>query len=448
MLRVHSLRPLLVAFCTLCVPPVLAAPIFSDDAESGALTSPEGEWERILPGPALNAIQVSPEAAHRGAFGLRHVDGDATNGGQQIAAVAGFESTGGRLYSRFWFRHLPQSNSGNLLVFNISDLDAQLRVKYYPDGLRWELAGREGPGGQFVGPFSGPLVKTGAWQLVEFVIEGIGTPSGKLSLFLDRQHVKTRSDLDFVSRSVGGVEVGGSWSDLPEFKGVTDYDDVRVSEEPPASRIGVSLASGEETAHGCIPLTVSLHDTLDDALAPAPYDVDVSLVAPREPGSFFADRACETATHHATIPADSPTTTVYYAPRGPSVFQITAEHPDFFPGTLPLKTTTPQRVTCGDEWTFQPEGEPPADGHALSALSGELPAEIRFDAAPGRIQWTPGPEDEGDHHWLLEGSAPTPLELRVRCRDPWTTGCQTSPAPVALSAAALVVLGALRRRRR
>ncbi len=393
-----SVRTLLAAACALCATQVLAAPLFSDDAESGTLTSdqsPPGAWARLGPGPAANTISSHQEAAHRGTRGIRHID--AANA--PVKAVQGLVASDlapvqGSVTGRFWFRHTPQSTTGNLMVFKLEGVDAQVRIRHDGGELHWDLAGRSGEGDDwttFIGPDSGPSLNVREWQLVELLVEGMGSANGKLSLFVDRKLVVARSDLDFKTRVLRGLDLGGVWSDEASFMGLSDFDDVRVSVEPPASRIGLALASDAETANGCVPITLSLHDSPTDALAPAPYDVDVSLVAPERSGRFFEDDACTREIDRKSVPAESTSTTVYFAPGSAGTFTLKAEHLDFFPASLSLVST---------------------------GTGGLTPATPGQDGICG-----------------------------PRCPDPWTIGCQASPAQGALSFAALLVLGTLRRKR-
>jgi MYXO-CTERM domain-containing protein len=121
-------------------------------------------------------------------------------------------------------------------------------------------------------------------------------------------------------------------------------------------------------------------------------------------------------------------------------------------------------VQCGQPVTFEDGDVPQVSGSGPFAfqavrVSGPVPGGLHVDEYSGRIYWTPGPEDRGEHEFGLRVSSATgedtqTIRVSVECEESAPTcGCVSgsAPRPSPLAAWPVVLLlgalGATRRRR-
>jgi hypothetical protein len=336
------LGTVLGSFMLLLPVPGAAADWFSDDFETGTLRSwdsPPGRWDET-PVSSSNTLVSDAAAAHRGLFGLLVTDRSSTTAFQASADVARPSLTSS-FFFRTWLRLRSVSTSGDVVL--VQALPALVELRIARQEPVWELAVRNGSGQQYVSrrtPTTEPL-REDRWYLVEFGARGLGSPAGQAWLWLDGVEVGALSGLDWQDKAyqLEQLRVGEPWTDTGSFVGSIDMDDVRVSASPMASRLELRLP--EEAKSGCIAVAVSLRASSEEALAPAPYEVPVTLGIPQGGGSFHSDAGCEDAAVEAVrLPAGTSQQRVYFRPSGASgQATLRASHPDFLPATLRVEGT-------------------------------------------------------------------------------------------------------------
>lgn len=347
-------------FMLLLPVPGAAADWFSDDFETGTLRSsdsPPGRWDET-PVSSSNTLVSDAAAAHRGLYGLLLTDRSSTTAFQASADVARPSLTSS-FFFRTWLRFRSVSTSGDVVL--VQALPALVELRIARQDPVWELAVRNGSGRQYVSrrtPTTEP-VREDRWYLVEFGARGLGSPAGQAWLWLDGIEVGSLSGLDWRDEAyqLEQLRVGEPWTDTGSFVGSIDVDDVRVSASPMASRLKLRLP--EEAKSGCIAVAVSLRASSEDALAPAPYEVPVTLGIPQGSGSFHTDAGCkDAAVESVRLPAGTSEQWVYFRPSGAGgLATLRASHPDFLPATLTVEGTgSPGEPPDGDEaagpWTM------------------------------------------------------------------------------------------------
>jgi hypothetical protein len=345
-------------FMLLVPVPSAAADWFSDDFETGTLRSsdsPPGRWDET-PISSPNSLASDATAAHRGLYGLLLTDRSSTTAFQASADVARPPLTSS-FFFRTWLRLRSVSTSGDVVL--VQALPAQVELRIARQDPVWELAVRNGSGRQYVSrrtPTTEP-VREDRWYLVEFGARGLGSPAGQAWLWLDGVEVASLSGIDWqdADYQLEQLRVGEPWTDTGRFVGSIDVDDVRVSATPMASHLELRLS--EEAKSGCIAVEVSLRASSGDALAPAPYEVPVTLGVSAGSGSFHTDTGCKDSVESVRLPAGTPERRVYFRPNGASgKAMLRASHPDFLPATLTVDGTGgPGETPDGDEaagpWT-------------------------------------------------------------------------------------------------
>ncbi|MFP2933465.1 hypothetical protein ACLESO_51625 [Pyxidicoccus sp. 3LG] len=340
----------------------LAAPglWLADDFETGTLRSseaPPGRWDHatvISP----NRLASGAVGAHRGRYGLTVTDSTSEEGAV-VSVVQDQDPLTSELHVRTWLRLRAVSTYGGLVLMQALPASVELRLLEHEGGLIWELAGRDGPGPNptYVSR-RGSRVETERWYLVELSARGLGTPAGEARLWVDGvEQVAPLSGRDWnhPEYEVDVFIVGEPWSDTGTFQGSIDFDDVRVSATPQASRL--ELRRPVEASSGCIAVDVSLRGSASNAPAPAPYDTDVALHVREGEGTFHADGDCRSPVTGALLPAGVSERQVYFRPGGPGgVATLEASHPDFLSARLGVESdggpeSDPDEEEAGSPWT-------------------------------------------------------------------------------------------------
>jgi hypothetical protein len=295
----------------------------SDDFEGGLL-APQGQWgQRIeLNG---NTIGIDPAAAHRGAFGLRLNDPVSALSDQDTYLVAnGLDSAATTYRIRYWVRGSPTNDSFQATILATASNTYFLEVRL---GQSCTLAGHDRFDAYFSGA-SSPGIFDGAWHLVEAVIDGPHKPNGRWSLYVDGAARPGRSGLDFAGRGLSSIYLGKMTTGPDGYFGTIDYDDVRLSPLPHASRITVAVDAGS----ACGSLEVGLVDSESAAVAPAPYPVDVTVRFDPPEAALFADPQCISPAGTLLIPSGTTSVTGGVRFLSPGRLTLRAEHVDFLGG--------------------------------------------------------------------------------------------------------------------
>ncbi len=472
---------------------------FADDLELGGIElfdDPPGRWSEDSTDTG-NGLAVDPEAAHRGALGLRFVDTSAASGSVGLGAHATrfLARMLPNTYARAWVRVASTNAQGTFVFLNLHGagpissplLDLHLDP---PATVRLSGFGLVGGSPQYANSPNTADLTVGQWHLIEVALVGAGTASAERKLWVDGQHVATRT-VNWTGVQPNKLSVGAPWYDDRTFMGSLHFDDVRVSAAPPASRITLphapSLVSGV-----CAPIAFGLAHSEPEGPAPAPYDVSLSLAVDGG-AELYADPACTTPTPTVTIPAEATQGTAYVHAAQAGVATVTATHPDFLdapePGTLVFSPPPPDggddggvtgtpgpgpegpgappqlvayaatEATCGMAYDSAEPG-PVALGagplvFSLASDADAVPEGMSIDAHTGRVHWplvrlatgtyryrrtVHGPGGVDSQELLLNVDC-TPRHLRVGC------GCQADASPLPWLEA-LLLLALVRKVRR
>ncbi|OJH33963.1 hypothetical protein BON30_45730 [Cystobacter ferrugineus] len=332
--------------CVLLQPlSVAAAPIdwFSDDFETGALIAPEGRWDNAR-SISPNTLVSGAEGAHRGQYGLTLID-RINSSASEFQGSADVERTPltSEFFLRSWMRLRDVGTPGRVVAIQANPVKVELRL--LTPGPIWELAVRKGTE-QTYASLHGARVEQDRWYLVEFSARGLGTTNGEARLWVDGVEQGSTSELATLSRIdwreanyvLEWFQVGEPWTDQGFFTGSIDFDDVRVSATPMASRLRLQQPMDAGASPGCIAVNVSLRNSATGALAPAPYDTEVSLSTTTGEGRFHADESCKSPVERVRLSTGSFERRVYFHPGGPpGMVTLAASHPDFLPATLQVE---------------------------------------------------------------------------------------------------------------
>lgn len=170
-------------------------------------------------------------------------------------------------------------------------------------------------------------LSAGSWNLVECLLDGLGTDAGVRTLYWNGQRAARMDGLDFVGRSISSFGLGQPWADTPTFLGVLDFDDARVAARPQATL--VRLDGGARLAEGvCAPISLELADA-EGALRALPFPATVTFLVNNL--EVFPDQACSVPMIEVELAANRPAMVVFVrgrAGRG----DLTSRVADLLPG--------------------------------------------------------------------------------------------------------------------
>ncbi|QRK08840.1 hypothetical protein JQX13_01310 [Archangium violaceum] len=344
---------------------------FSDDFETGTLRTsdtPAGRWDSTG-ASSPNTLTNGTAGAHRGQYGLTVVDRTSNAGSQANANVVRDPLTT-ELHVRTWLRLRAVSTPGSMVV--LQALPARLELRLLAPGPIWELAGRNGADQSTYVSIHGSRVEEERWYLVEFSAWGLGTNAGEAKLWVDgvEQGVFSGRDWRGTNYLMSRLVVGEPWADAGNFIGSIDFDDVRVSATPMASRLELRRPVGAGDSSGCVAVDVSLRSSATGAPAPAPYTMEVALAVTEGAGRFHVDAACGFPVPGALLLAGASEQRVYFRPGGTGgKATVKATHPDFLSATLPLEGIAP------------PDGEGDPDEDPV----GPWTTDLGCTSAPGAL---------------------------------------------------------------
>ncbi|MBN8233284.1 hypothetical protein JYK02_37790 [Corallococcus macrosporus] len=328
---------------------------FADDFETGTLLpedTPPGRWDDSgMVG--TNTFTSGAAGAHRGRYGLTVVD-RATASGSQASINANVTALTSEVHMRTWLRMRDVGAVGSAVV--MQGLPALVELRLLAPGPAWELALRNGSGRTYVS-LHGAKVEAERWSLVELRVRGMGTAAAEARLWVDgieQGPGLTGLDLRDDANKVDKVVVGEPWSDTGTFTGFLDFDDVRVSDAPMASRLELRRPEAEG-AKDCLAVDLSLRASSTGTLAPAPYDTDVSLAVEGDKGGFHTEKDCDSPVTRVRLPTGTSERRMYFRPQGPAgTVTWQASHADFLPASLTVDVEAlPSDADGGGPWTTE-----------------------------------------------------------------------------------------------
>ncbi|NOK33743.1 hypothetical protein HMI49_11090 [Corallococcus exercitus] len=333
--------------------PAQASEGFADDFETGTLLpedTPPGRWDDSGVVGA-NTLTNGAAGAHRGRFGLTVVD-RATASGSQASIHANVTPLTSEVHVRTWLRMRAVGAVGSAVI--MQGLPALVELRLLAPGPGWELSLRNGASRTYVS-LHGAKVEAERWSLVELRVRGLGTASAEARLWVDgveQGSGLTGLDLRDDANVVDTVMVGEPWSDTGTFTGSLDFDDVRVSNAPMASRLELRRPV-TEGAKDCLAVDLSLRASSTGAPAPAPYDADVALAVQSDAGRFHADADCDSPVTRVVLPTGASERRVYFRPQGTAgTVTWEASHADFLPASLTVDVEAlPSEDNGGGPWT-------------------------------------------------------------------------------------------------
>ncbi len=317
-----------------------------EDAESTPLlcsSTPPGYWTSNTSFDAANSASLSTSAAHRGTKGIRAIDGrSSAGGGSELRLASSLGRVSPALYQRFWFRLAAHNNVGEAdisLNWSGGVFATMSELMIVNPGASLRLAGHNGAGDYFFSDVPGFNLATGSWYLVEQSLTGLGSTSGALRLWVNGQLRHSVSNINWTGAYVDDQEIGFPWANAYAFTATADFDDLATSSAPMPSHFGVSAAASAATG-ACIPVTVSLLDSVSNAPAAAPYAFAAGLtIGGGVTGSFFTAAGCGTATSTATFAAGVTSQTVYFQATSSGAASLGANFVDYFPASANVTVT-------------------------------------------------------------------------------------------------------------
>jgi hypothetical protein len=359
-----------------------AAPVIAEGFENGFPAA----WRIWGTVPDVISLGLSPEAAHRGAQGLRLVDNDGTSGRSTQGYVnIDLNQSTGDYFVRFWLRFDPKDPTGAATLSGLLTDNSNVIIQTgyrHPDGVM--TLGGSGVRGDFIANSSAGVVVDGDWHLVEYAMEGMGTPNGARRIWLDGKEQATHqfvdwSDAGFAPRILNLGQVNSS---DPAYVGFVDFDDLRAGPVRWANRFAFTFPA--KIAQGtCVPASVRVAATNPASNVAAtlePLTVELGLGA--DDGLLFRDAACTEGLSTVTITAGTKQAGFHVRALGEGALALTAHHVDFLPSPGTMTVEAPQarilasatQVEPGTTVTLDGRGSTPSTGYALTSHRWRLVA--------------------------------------------------------------------------
>lgn len=339
-----------------------AQTLLTDDFESANLLTtqmPPGRWSYLGSSEPTNTLSTAPEAAHWGDGGLLLSDITAGSSSGQVNWLVGDGVPDGQgdIHVRAWVRMTGNNPNQNLNVLMIhGSIAASTLSEFRVDpGATPGLGGYDATSGYSF--LNGSKFALGVWMLVEVSALAVGTPAGRRELWVDGVLRLSQANIDWTGKNYTSVLVGTPWGDR-SWVGQLSFDDLRVTNEPPATRLSIQLAPGSPRdlpVGRCARLVIGLKDA-PGAVATAPYEVEVELSdGIGVGGSFFSSLDCTgAAVRWVTLVSGASVATFGWRPTTLGVHPLLATHPDFLAGTSPVSVVPDPGP--GDAGAAQPDG--------------------------------------------------------------------------------------------
>lgn len=304
-------------------------PRFEDTFETGTTLRsdlPEGRWSAMTLESPQSSLQASPLAAHRGQFGLRLIDGAAVSGMGLTTFVEQRVVATRDNFTRVWMRMVSHNGQGVFIALYLgSRTSSPLALYVHANDNQFVLAGFEG--GVFQSSVGGALPDAGEWHLYETAITGLGTTAAHRRFYLDGRLIIENAGVNGLGQEVHFLGLGQYWSDDRNIAGVFDFDDLRSATTPHASHFGLMVPAGGH-AEECLPVEISLLDSISGALAAAPYDLTAELSVSQLPASFFSSADCAVAVQSVVFSAGQSMAVTYVRARNAGTAQLRVSHVD------------------------------------------------------------------------------------------------------------------------
>lgn len=383
--------------------------------ESGKLLDtdvPPGCFNVSVAPYAQSSMTSSMSAAHRGSFGVRLIDGEASMG--NAADTSLFDDTAptfGDFSARSWVRVVATNGLGAPIIAQLTNGSGQspslIDIKLRPN-LDLVMGGFAADAG-YSELVADSGLSVGSWHLLEFAVTGAGTSDGGRAVWLDGRLMVEQRSVDFsgTRMSVGRLALGEPYADDRRWLGTIDFDDVRSAGVPLASRLELQVTDGGMLGE-CLPLAVQLRSSLGGALTAPGELVPIQLDAGGA-ASLFVDPSCAVPGDQVVMLPDASVTTLSFRASQLS-FVIAATTPDFL--------STPRAVTL--RAPSPDAGEADAGGTDAGGTDAGEPDAGEPDAGePDAGEPDAGEPDAGE----VDAGLDQPRALEVGC------GCSTSGVP-------------------
>lgn len=323
--------------------------LFYDAETNTVLTSdnPAGPFDSRDGSTPAVTITSAAAAAHRGSYGLRYLDNDATSGlgSTRYLNIQNLLTSASAYRARFWIHFRSSSTNGESVLFLIRSGGTFIsEFRYDPQTGRLGVAGDNNVGAWSFNRGT-TNYRDNAWHLVEFVTTGIGTSSGARRLYVDGTLEAQMTGVNMTGFSPQTAAIGGILVDGRTGTGtVIDFDDVRVSPNLQGSTLRVTASNA--VAGNCTATAIGLLNTENGALTTAPYAVVANLTVSGVSGQYFSNPGCTTAATTATIPQGSSSTVTYFRATTAGTATLGANNVDFLSGSAPatISAAAPSRL--------------------------------------------------------------------------------------------------------
>jgi hypothetical protein len=305
---------------------LLGASLFGDDFESGTLLvseMPPGQWDVMDLAP-MTAIVADPTAAHRGSVGFKVVDNYADAGPGEGGNIRKTIPMTTSAYARVWMKMNGTSSVvGDIEPITLRETSSNqdlATLQVFPDG-GIQLSGWDQSGYTFT-PVAGLV--DGGWQLIELAALNVGTNNGQRRVWIDGRPAAMATE-KWNGRIVDHFVLGGTWENDSRWTGTVAFDDVRITDVPPASTLLVTFVDGGAPGD-CLGGEISVLDS-DGTMAVFPYAADPGIQV-TGPAIGPLDSTCSMASP-PLLAVGNLLRAVYVRALAPGVVTVTTSHPDF-----------------------------------------------------------------------------------------------------------------------
>ena len=422
-----------------------------DDFEGPTLLTtdvPPGHWSGLDPYAGVT-LTISGAARHRGDGGLRLLDSSGNAGAGNMTSVYSPPLVLPATASlRFWMRVTATNEQGSSIVGQLlSGSAAVCDVMAEFSSNRLSLAGEDQFATYGVTPSSIAL-DAGTTLLVECAVVGMGTTSGRRSLYVNGVLAAEQAGLDLTGLSVTEADFGEPYSDDRSFVGLLDFDDVRVADRLQASRLWIDAGAPVVSQGECREVGFGLV-AADGTASSLPY---TSLVtATLGLGRAYSDSLCAAPTTDLLLDAGQPGGTFFLQPGVVGPLAVTITHPDLVSAGLVLDVVAtdagPDGGASSDAGDTDAGAADAGAADAGAADAGAADASVAdAGVADGGVadagMADAGASDAGSDAGAPDAGLPTSHPFAVGC------GCASHGTSPLVALGLLAAIGRLRRRDR